>query len=83
MRKGEEKFGLDIPKPHNYEKMIEYARRLSEDFPQVRVDYYEIDDRLVFGELTFSSHGGIQSNYKKEYIRSFGEELKLPSKYNG
>ena len=83
MRKGEEKFGLDIPKPHNYEKMIEYARRLSEDFPQVRVDYYEIDDRLVFGELTFSSHGGIQSNYKKEYIRTLGEELKLPSKYNG
>ena len=83
MRKGEEKFGLDIPKPHNYEKMIEYARRLSEDFPQVRVDYYEIDDRLVFGELTFSSHGGIQSNYKKDYIRSLGEELKLPSKYNG
>ena len=55
----------------NHLKMIEYARRLSEDFPQVRVDYYEIDDRLVFGELTFSSHGGIQSNYKKEYIKLF------------
>ena len=59
--------------------MIDYARRLSKDFPQVRVDFYEIDDRLVFGELTFSSNGGVQSNYKKEYIRSLGEELKLPA----
>lgn len=82
MRKGEERFKLDLPKPHNYDKMIEYAILLSKDFPQVRVDYYEIDERLVFGELTFSSHGGIQSNYKNEYIKSLGRELRLPAKYN-
>ena len=82
MRKGEERFELDIPKPHNYDKMIEYAIILSKDFPQVRVDYYEVDERLVFGELTFSSHGGIQSNYKDEYIKSLGKELRLPAKYN-
>lgn len=82
MRKGEERFDVDIPKPHNYDKMIEYAIILSKDFPQVRVDYYEIDERLVFGELTFSSHGGIQSNYKDEYIKSLGKELRLPAKYN-
>ena len=82
MRKGEEKFDFILPKPHNYYKMIEYATRLSQDFPQVRVDYYEIDDKLVFGELTFSSNGGVQSNYKKEYIKSLGAELKLPEKYN-
>ena len=82
MRKDEEKFDFDLPKPHNYEKMIDYAVRLSQDFPQVRVDYYEIDDRLVFGELTFSSHGNVQSNYKKEFVKSLGKELLLPSKYN-
>lgn len=79
MRKNEERFELDLPKPVNYKKMIDYACRLSKGFPQVRVDFYEIDDRLVFGELTFSSNGGVQSNYKKEYIRSLGEELKLPA----
>ncbi len=83
MRKGEEKFDIELQKPRNYEKMIDYALRLSQDFPQVRVDYYEVDDRLVFGELTFSSHGSVQSNYRKEFIKSLGEELKLPSKYNG
>ena len=76
-------FDIELQKPRNYEKMIDYALRLSQDFPQVRVDYYEVDDRLVFGELTFSSHGSVQSNYRKEFIKSLGEELKLPSKYNG
>ncbi|MBR1678964.1 MAG: hypothetical protein IJ701_05875 [Bacteroidales bacterium] len=81
MRKGEEKFDFELPKPHNYDKMIEYARRLSADFPQVRVDYYEIDKKLVFGELTFSSNGNVQTNYKEEYIKSLGAQLQLPPKY--
>lgn len=82
MRKGEEHFDFDLPKPHNYEKMIDYAARLAHDFPQVRVDFYEIDDKLVFGELTFTSNGAIQSNYKDEFIKSIGELLVLPEKYN-
>ncbi|MBO7119856.1 MAG: hypothetical protein J6W03_06020 [Bacteroidaceae bacterium] len=82
MRKDEEQFDFELPKPHNYQKMIDYATRLAQDFPQVRVDYYEIDDKLVFGELTFTSHGAIQSNYKDEYVQSLGELLILPPKYN-
>jgi len=82
MRKGEEQFDVDLPKPHNYQKMIDYATRFAQDFPQVRVDYYEIDDKLVFGELTFSSHGAIMSNYKDEYVKSLGELLELPDKLN-
>lgn len=82
MRKGEEQFKVDLPRPHNYQKMIDYATRIARDFPQVRVDYYEIDDRLVFGELTFSSHGAIMSNYKDEYVKSLGDLLELPEKLN-
>lgn len=81
MRKNEERFQFELPEPANYKKMIDYAVRLSADFPQVRVDYYEVDDRLIFGELTFSSNGNIQSNYKKEYIDSLGEKLILPEPY--
>ena len=82
MRKNEEVFNFELPKPFNYYKMIDYATRLSEDFPQVRVDFYEIDDMLIFGELTFSSNGSVQSNYKYNYIKSLGKELVLPNKYN-
>lgn len=38
--------------------MLEIARRLSEDFPEVRVDLYNIDGQIVFGELTFYDGSG-------------------------
>lgn len=40
-------------KPENFELMKEYAKKLCEDFKFVRVDFYEINGRLYFGELTF------------------------------
>lgn len=82
MRKNEEQFSIELPKPRNYEKMIDYAKRLSAGFPHVRVDFYETGDILIFGEMTFSSNGSILSNYKNEYIISLGKELILPQKYN-
>lgn len=45
-------------KPKNFEMMIEYAEILSKDFPQVRVDLYEIDGHVYFGELTFFDGAG-------------------------
>ena len=81
MRKGEERFDFELPKPKNYQKMIDYATILCADFPQVRVDFYEVDDRLLFGELTFSSNGNVQTNYKEEYIIELGRRLQLPEPY--
>ena len=81
-RKDEEKYTQDIPKPVNYEKMLDYAKRLSADFPQVRVDFYEVDKKLVFGEMTFSSHGNILSNYKPDVLLMLGEKLILPEPLN-
>lgn len=49
----------DFDKPKNLEKMNELARKLSEDFHFVRVDFYNIDGRIVFGELTFTPGGGV------------------------
>ena len=45
-------------KPKNFEKMIEYSKKLSEDFKFVRVDFYEINDKIYLGELTFIPGGG-------------------------
>ena len=81
MRKGEEAYQFELPKPRNYQKMIDYAVRLAADFPQVRVDYYEVDDRLLFGELTFSSNGNVQTKYKREYIVELGKKIELPAPY--
>lgn len=47
-----------VPRPKNYEEMVEIARKLSEDFPQVRVDLYNIEGKIYFGELTFYDGSG-------------------------
>lgn len=44
----------EILKPDNLNEMIECAEKLSEGFPFVRVDLYDKDDKIVFGELTFT-----------------------------
>ena len=43
-----------VPKPQNFSRMIEIAKILSKDFKFVRVDLYELDGKIYFGELTFS-----------------------------
>lgn len=47
-----------IQKPENFSKMVEIAEKLSRPFPHARVDLYNIDGRIVFGEITFYSAGG-------------------------
>lgn len=48
-----ENFKKEIPKPKNLDLMLEIAGILSEDFPFMRVDLYNIDGKIYFGELTF------------------------------
>lgn len=53
-----EQFDTPYPKPKNFDEMLRVARKLSEDFPFVRVDLYNIDGEIYFGELTFYPWAG-------------------------
>ena len=54
-------------KTKGFDKMLEYAQILSKDFPQVRVDFYEIDGKVYFGELTFFDGAGFDKyGYKND-----------------
>lgn len=55
---GERRAEGTLPKPKNFLKMVEIAKKLSEDFPQVRVDLYNVDGKIYFGELTFYDESG-------------------------
>lgn len=66
--------GKDFEKPVSFEKMLNYARKLSEGFPEVRVDFYEIDGRPIFGELTFTTGFG---SYKTEFYEYLGSKVNL------
>ncbi|MCM1140802.1 MAG: glycosyl transferase [Muribaculum sp.] len=49
---------IEIHKPKNYERMVEYASILSNGIPFVRVDFYNISGKIYFGELTFFPANG-------------------------
>lgn len=67
-----------IEKPVNFEKMIEFAEKLSEGFAHVRVDFYEVDGQIYFGELTFTSENGKGHFHPVEIDREWGDLFKLP-----
>lgn len=74
--------GKTFPKPSNLGEMIKYAGILSQGFPFVRVDFYEVQGKVIFGELTFF-HGGGCGWFKPEKIDyELGEKIILPPKSN-
>lgn len=46
--------GEQIEKPKSLYKMVDMATKLSGHFPFVRIDFYEVDEKPVFGEMTFT-----------------------------
>lgn len=70
-----------IEKPPMYDKMFELARQLSKPFPFVRVDFYNYDDVVILGELTFFPGGGLWPLNPVEtgYDEILGEKLRLPT----
>lgn len=58
----------EIPKPKHYQRMLDISQILSKDFPYCRVDLYEADDKVYFGELTFTPQGNVLSYYTDETV---------------
>lgn len=48
-----------ISKPKNFKTMVEIAEKLSSEFDYVRIDFYNIDGKIKFGEMTFTPAGGV------------------------
>ncbi len=67
-------WGGKIEKPATLEKMIETAQKLSTGIPEVRVDFYTLNDKVYFGELTFSTGYG---TYSEEYYKYLGSKVDL------
>lgn len=66
-----------LSKPQNYEKMVELAERLSENIPFVRVDFYEINGKIYFGELTFYPGSGFEEFTPEEWDYTLGSWIDL------
>ena len=68
---------MACPRPSSLELMIEYSSILSKGIPYVRVDWYEIDGKPVFGELTLTPCGGFQTDYSYDYLLELGSQMHL------
>ncbi len=74
---------VPIPKPLLFEKMIELAERLSEGIPFVRVDFYESDGQIYFGEMTFYPGSGFEEFTPEEWDETLGDWIELPVSRGG
>lgn len=66
-----------IERPECLEELIAYARMLSENIPFVRVDFYIVNNKPIFGEMTFYHDGGMGPFKPKEWDIKLGNWIKL------
>lgn len=69
--------GNDIVKPDNWDKMIEYAEILSKPFRHCRVDLYNVDGKIYFGEITFHHGGGCNGIEPEEWAYKMGDWIDI------
>ena len=69
----------EIKKPAGFDKMIELAEKLAKGYRHVRVDLYDINGKIYFGELTFFHFAGKTPFIPSEWDTKIGEWLTLPS----
>ncbi len=78
MKNGHPNADKPITKPVNFEKMIELAEILSKGIPHVRVDFYEVNGKVYFGEMTFHHWSGFVPFEPEEWDATIGSWIKLP-----
>ena len=74
--------GKFIEKPKNFDKMVEFAEKLSRNLPFLRVDFYEVNGEMYFGELTFYPGTGILVYNPAFYDDLLGSWVELPQRKN-
>ena len=66
----------EYKKPNNFKELLEIVKKLSEDFDCIRIDLYNIDEKIYFGELTFCDDSGFGKFTDEEWDYKFGSYWK-------
>ena len=66
-----------IPAPRHLVNILEYAKILSKPFPQVRIDFYEVDGKVYFGEMTFTSACGRMDYFTPTALKQLGKNINI------
>lgn len=78
IRQGHPNAKIPPEKPQNFTEMAELAEKLSEGIPHVRVDFFEMNGKIYFGELTFFHYSGSVPFDPPIWDETFGSWLELP-----
>jgi hypothetical protein len=73
----EYRHGKPLGRPQNLNEMLDVARTLSKGFPILRVDLYNIEGKIYFGELTFTSQGGMMDYFKQDFLLQLGHKADI------
>lgn len=73
----ERPLNVDIPKPKYYSKMVKIAEKISSNFPEARVDFYYVDEKIIFGEITFFDGSGYMKFDPDEFDFIMGSKFFL------
>lgn len=65
--------------PKNYDKLVELSEKLAKGIPEVRIDFYDVDGKIYFGEYTFFDSSGFGKFNPEEMDYKFGSMLDLSS----
>ena len=66
-----------VPKPASFERMVEIGSQIAKEYKYVRIDFYDVDGKLFFGEITHHHGGGFDMFFPETYDLSFGKKLDL------
>lgn len=77
-RQGGENYDGIIIRPKNFELMIYLAEKLSKGIPHVRVDFYDVNGHVYFGEMTFFDSSGFAAFEPEEWDYKYGDLIVLP-----
>lgn len=78
-RQGHDHAKVTPSKPENFELMKVASEKLSRGIPHARIDFYDLGDRVLFGEVTLFHFGGVTPFEPVDWDYKFGEWLKLPN----
>ncbi len=79
-RSDEKPSKIDEKRPENFERLLEVAKNISKGFPECRVDLYDENNVIKFGEITFFDGGGYFSYNPDSFDFELGSKFKLPEK---
>ncbi len=73
---------IPVEKPDNFERMKELAERLAQGFSHVRVDLYNVDGKIYFGEMTFTNSSGFEKIEPIDADYMLGKLWKVDTRIN-